>query len=644
MRAILLSAMLALSPLSATASSDAIGIALAAIGAQDFELAAQARSQIEDDIGRDVVTWAQLRARQGSFAEYVDFLERNPDWPGLPFLRARGERNIPEGAEPATVIAYFAPQPPETGTGSLRLAEALRARGDADAAHAEIIRAWTTMTLTTSQFETMLAEYGPVLADHHIARLDNLLWQGEQDRARQMENFVPENWRALAEARVALRERRPGVDTLIEAVPDALQSDPGLAYERFLWRVRSGFWDTASDLMLATSTSAEALGRPSVWGSRRASLARDVLREGEFARAYALASSHFIDPDDDYLNYSDLEWISGYAALRMGNADQAITHFTNFRNVVFSPISVGRAGYWLGRAHEAAGNADEAAEAYALGAQFQSSFYGQLAAERGGLPTDPHFLGNEMFGDWRTASFMGSSVLRAALVLYEAGQTGLAERFMTHLTESLSRQEAGQLADLAFDLGDPHIALMIAKRAAQQGYEIMRAYYPVTDLAQAQLPSPASLNLSIARRESEFDPDVISSAGAVGLMQVMPGTGRGQAGRLGIEFSEARLLSDPAYNAVLGSGYLAYLAEEFGSNPVLLAAAYNAGPSRARTWIERFGDPRSESVDVIDWIEAIPFTETRNYIMRVTESLAIYDAQLTGELAPPALTERLKMR
>lgn len=644
MRAIFLSALLALSPLSANANSDAIGIALAAIGAQDFELAAQARSQIEDDVGRDVVTWAQLRARQGSFAEYVDFLERNPDWPGLPLLRARGERNIPEGADPATVIAYFAPQPPETGTGSLRLAEALRARGDIEAAHAEIVRAWTTMTLTSSQFETMLAEYGPVLADHHVARLDNLLWLGEQDRARQMENFVPEEWRALSEARVALRERRPGVDTLIEAVPDALQSDPGLAYERFLWRVRSGFWDTAADLMLATSTSAEALGRPAAWGSRRASLARDVLREGEFARAYALASGHFIDPDEDYLDYADLEWIAGYAALRMGNADQAITHFTSFRSVVFSPISVGRAGYWLGRAHEAAGNADQAAEAYALGAQFQSSFYGQLAAERGGLPTDPHFLGDEVFGDWRTASFMGSSVLRAALVLYEAGQTELAERFMTHLTESLSRQEAGQLADLAFDLGNPHIALMIAKRAAQQGYEIMRAYYPVTDLAEAELAAPATLNLSIARRESEFDPNVISSAGAVGLMQVMPGTGRGQASRLGIEFSEARLLSDPAYNAVLGSGYLAYLTEEFGSNPVLLAAAYNAGPSRARAWIERFGDPRSERVDVIDWIEAIPFTETRNYIMRVTESLAIYDAQLTGELAPPALSERLKMR
>ncbi|QBY02210.1 lytic transglycosylase domain-containing protein [Rhodophyticola sp. CCM32] len=644
MRAFFLATVVALSTLQAKANPDAIGVALAAIGAQDFDLAAQAAARIEDEAGRDVVTWARLRARQGRFDEYVDFLDRNGDWPGLPLLRARGERNIPQGADPATVMDYFSPQPPETGTGSLRLAEALNTAGDTGAAQAEIIRAWTTMTLTTGEIETILAEYGPILRDHHIARLDNLLWEGEENRAQQMERFVPEGWQALAEARIGLRARRVGVDTLVAAVPDNLQSDPGLAYERMLWRVRSGFWDTAADLMRATSTSSEALGRPAAWGNRRASLARDVLREGDFAGAYNIASPHHIDPDDDYIRYADLEWIAGYAALRMGDPEQAIRHFSNFRDVVFSPISMGRAGYWLGRAYEAAGESDQAAEAYALGAQYQSSFYGQLAAERGNLPSDPHFLADETFGDWRQAPFMGSSVLRAALVLYEGGQVDLAERFLTHLTESLNRNQAGQLGDLALDLGNPHIALMIAKRAAQQGYEIMRAYYPVTDLARADLAAPPSLNLSIARRESEFDPGVISSAGAIGLMQVMPGTGRDQANRLGLGFSEARLLSDPAYNARLGSSYLADLTGEFGSNPILLAAAYNAGPSRARAWIERFGDPRSEAVDVIDWIEAIPFSETRNYIMRVTESLAIYEAQLTGNLAPPALTERLNMR
>ncbi len=644
MRAVLFATSLALAPAGSQANPETLGLALAAIVAQDFELVAEAEARIEDDAARDVVTWARLRAREGRFEEFVGFLDRNPDWPGLPLLRARGERTIPAGADAATVIAYFAPQLPRTGTGSLRLTEALSATGDQAGAEAEIIRAWTTMSLTSAQVSAIREDYGPVLADHHIARLDNLLWEGEEERAREMFAFVPDGWEALAEARLALRARRPGVDTLIEAVPEALRDHPGLAHARFDWRMNAGRWDSAADLILEASGSAEALGRPVDWARARASLARDAMRDGGFSRAYAIASSHFVDPEEDYRRFADLEWIAGYTALRLGRAEDAVTHFTNFREAVFTPISVGRAGYWLGRANEAAGHEDAAAEAYALGAQYQSSFYGQLAAERAGLSTDPAFLGDETYGDWRNAPFLDSSVLRAALVLYEAGEVDLAERFLTHLTESLSREEAGQLSDLAFDLGDPHIALMIAKRAAQAGHEIMRAYYPVTDLAEADLSAPPAMTLSIARRESEFDPDVVSPAGALGLMQVMPGTGRDQAGRMGLDFSQSRLRSDPDYNAILGAGYLAYLGEEFGANPVLLAAAYNAGPARARDWIARFGDPRSADVDVIDWIEAIPFTETRNYIMRVTESLAIYEAQLTGTLPPTNLSERLTMR
>jgi soluble lytic murein transglycosylase len=282
-----------------------------------------------------------------------------------------------------------------------------------------------------------------------------------------------------------------------------------------------------------------------------------------------------------------------------------------------------------------------AAEAYALGAQYQSSFYGQLAAERGNLPTDPAFLGDEDYGDWRRADFTGSEVFHAGLLLYEAGQDALSERFLTHLTESLSREEAGQLGDFALQIGDPHLALRIAKRAAQGGHEIMRAYYPLSNLAEADLPASAALTLSIARRESEFDPGVISPAGAIGLMQVMPGTGRDTARAIGLTYSESRLLDDPGYNALLGSTYLAGLNERYDNNLVLVSVGYNAGPGRANDWIERFGDPRQVE-DITYWIEAVPFTETRNYIMRVTESIAIYEAQLTGELPPSNLAERLQ--
>ncbi|MEM6609187.1 MAG: lytic transglycosylase domain-containing protein [Pseudomonadota bacterium] len=642
MRWIVYIAILVWWPVSATANPDALASALRALDDRNFAAAELALSGIDDPAARDVVLWTRLRARDGDWTEYEDFLARNSDWPGLPFLQRQGEYAIPARADAARVVAYFEDYAPQTGTGAVRLAEALAAQGS-DPSEI-LVAAWTSLPLASAEEAQFLTLHARVLEDHHIERLDHLLWEGETDRVAAMLPLVPEGWRRLAEARDALRQRRNGVDARIDAVPEALRDHPGLAYERMVWRMRSGFWDTAADLLEETSQSADALGRPEAWADRRATLARDIMRDGDYARGYALAANHFVDPEVDYLAFADLEWLAGYAALRLDRADDAVAHFTRFRDVVFSPISLGRAGYWLGRAHQAAGNSDAAADAFALGAQYQSSFYGQLAAERGGLAPDPAFLGDEPHPSWREQDYIASSVLQAALTLYQAGEVDLAERFLTHLTESLDRDGAGSLGDLAFDLGDPHIALRIAKRAAQQGWEIMRAYYPVTSLAEADLPVPAALTLSIARRESEFDPVVQSGAGALGLMQVMPRTGRDTAARLDIPFNESRLLTDPEYNAVLGAGYLEYLIDTYGNNPVLIAAAYNAGPSRADAWIERFGDPRDARVDVIDWIEAVPFDETRNYIMRVTESLRIYEAQLTGELPETGLISVLTRR
>ena len=563
MRRLIILAILSIWPVQAHADADGLGLALDAMAQGDPVLLGEALEALDDPIARDIVAWRSLRAGQGDFADYLAFLDRNPDWPGLPYLRQRGEQVIPEGADPATVIAYFEAQAPRTGAGVLALARALEATGDRAAAEAEAIRGWTQMVLSGDEAAALRRAHGDLLNEgsYHIDRLDHLLWEGSDERARAMFPLVSEDWQALAEARLALRARRPGVDALIEAVPERLRDDPGLAYERFLWRIRAGFWDTAGELMAERSFADGALGRPEVWADRRADLARDVMREGQFETCYTYASGHYVSREVDYLAFADLEWISGYCAFRLGRYEQAIGHFERFRDVVFSPISMGRAGYWLGRAHEAAVSAEAAREAYALGASFQSSFYGQLAAERGGLPTDPAFLGDEDYGDWRQAGFTSSTVFHAGILLYEAGQANLAERFLTHLVESLSREEAGQLGDFALEIGDVHLALRIAKRAAQSGFEIMRAYYPVSDIAEVDLPIPAALALSIARRESEFDPGVVSGAGAMGLMQVMPGTGRDTARELGIAYDGPRVLSDPGYNLLLGSTYIAGLLE-----------------------------------------------------------------------------------
>lgn len=633
-----------LAPLRAGADTEALRAALEAMASGDQARAAQMAERITDPVARDMLIWTALREGSSDWQAYRDFLSRNADWPGLSLLRTKGEAAIPAGADPAAVIAYFEAQRPTTGTGALALALAHQARGDRAAAETEAIRAWTSLTMTGPEAAALRDAFGAVLNQgrHHIDRLDHLLWEGAEERARAMLPLVPEGWQRLAEARLTLRARQPGVTERINAVPADLANDPGLAYERFLWRMREGTWDTAGDLMAERSTTREALGRPLAWADRRADLARDQMRDGNLETCYRYASTHRIDTPSTHVDFAENEWIAGFCAYRLGRHSAAIGHFETFLTAVRSPISLGRAGYWLGRAHEAAGNAAAAADAYRLGARYQSSFYGQLAAERGGLPVDPAFLGREDYGSWRQAAFNNSTVFRAALLFLEVGQTASADRFLTHLTESLSRAEAGQLGDFALEIANPYLAVRITKRAAQGGHEVMRPYYPVVPaLTGANLPAPPALILSIARRESEFDPVVVSPAGALGLMQVMPGTARDMARALGLEFSQTRVLNDPAYNAQLGAAYLAELMARYSGNLVLVAAAYNAGPSRAAEWIERFGDPR-QAEDITYWIEAIPFTETRNYIMRVTESMAIYEAQLTGALPTLGLSERLR--
>ena len=255
---------------------------------------------------------------------------------------------------------------------------------------------------------------------------------------------------------------------------------------------------------------------------------------------------------------------------------------------------------------------------------------------------DPRLTGSEPFPDFRQASFWGGSVMEAARLLQAAGELYWAERFSVHLAESLTREEIGQLAAWAESVGEPHLQVMIAKQAARQGHTIARPYFPTPDIGRGNRTVPRALELAIARRESEFDPEVVSGVGARGLMQLMPGTASDMAKRLDMPYSKARLTEDPAYNTRLGSEYLAKLIEDFDGNLVLISVGYNAGPRRSINWTERFGNVRSSSVDIIDWIEHIPFRETRNYVMRVTESLPIYRARLTGKTEPLRLSKELK--
>ncbi|MEM9870376.1 MAG: lytic transglycosylase domain-containing protein [Pseudomonadota bacterium] len=618
-----------------------LGWAMDALRNGNWDAAATLAAR-DGPVAADIIEWQRLRAGRGSYAEVLAFLDRRPDWPGEPLLRRRAEPTVIRQGDTA-ILAFFAEHPPQTPRGVLAHAAALANAGQQGDADANVVLAWRTMQMNVTSQGLFLATHRPLLAPHHAARLDAMLWAGEGEQARRMFDLVPDGQITLARARLGLQNLAGNANALIDAVPEALADDPGLARDRFEWRVRKGLWDTAKDLLRARSISAAALGRPEAWANRRRALARDEMRDGDARLAYQMAARHHLTGGSAY---ADLEWLAGYIALRLlDDPELALGHFQNHRAAIASPISRGRAGYWIGRAHEALAQAPEAAAAYADGAQFQTSFYGLLAAERAGLPPDPDLDGAENFGDWRNSDLARRDLFEAGLLLQASSERNLAERFWTHLAEIVDRADAGLLGQAALDVDQAHIAVMIGKRVARRGLTLHAPYYPLHPLAEANLPMAPEMSLAIARRESEFDPGVQSGAGARGLMQIMPATGREVARNLdrAAEHSTERLISDPVYNAELGSAYLSTLAGQYRGNVVLMSVAYNAGPGRANRWIDLYGDPRNldADFDIVDWIEHIPFRETRNYVMRVTESLPIYRARLGNDPHPVPFSEEL---
>ncbi|WP_406721360.1 lytic transglycosylase domain-containing protein [Thioclava litoralis] len=608
----------------------ALAQALALADQQDWPGAEEA-ARSAGAVAFDIIEWERLRAGEGSFRDYADFSARRHNWPGLPLLRRKGEDKL-DAASPEQVIAYFAKDKPLTGKGALALIAAYQAKGQSHAAATEADRAWRHLDLSPEEQQAFQDRYGVLISPANGGRMQSMLDRGDLAQARRMLDLVTPGTRAVAAARIALQGRKAGVDALVEAVPEYMRGSYGLARDRAVWRWRESYEDGAADLILDWSGSAKKLGDPALWADVRRRMARWDMRRGDYRRAYREAANHHLPPGGS--DYAELEWLAGYAALKLGDAPTALRHFEALSVNVGSPISQSRADYWRGRALEAMGRKEAADQAYQAGARYQTAYYGLLSAEKVGKALDASLIQPEALPDWRAGGYTDSSVFQAALLLHAAGDAALAERFVLHYEESLPDSRIAGLVDLALEWRDPHLALQLSKRAALNGEILVAGYFPFPELKTHDLAVPEELALSIARRESEFDHTVISYVGARGLMQLMPGTAKMMAARLGVEYTPAALTTDPTYNIRLGSEYLKQLRDEFGNSPLLVAAGYNAGPGRSRQWIKDMGDPRAPGADVVDWVEMIPFDETRNYVMRVAESLPIYRARL-GEPAVP---------
>ncbi len=579
----------------------------------------------------DVIVWQSMldKTTKASFADLTNFISAHSTWPQLDTLRARAEEAITLTESPASLLGWFAKNPPFSGHGKVMRAFALADSGQTDEANQQARNLWVSDILGSDDEERFLARFDKALTpDLTVKRVDALLWDNGQGAAKRVLPLLDAPHRALALARLGLQSDDRAVASLLAAVPAALQDDPGLLFDRVRYE-RTHDNPTAAATLLSHPNANK--GRPQRWWKERAALIRDLLAKGQPAPALQLATNNGLRSG---WPAGEAEWMAGWIALRfLKSPEQAIPHFQAMLTSVSYPTSVARAQYWAGRAAEAAGYGDIAQSWYGKAATLPTTFYGQLAASKLGgsqplsLPPDP------IPTDADRATLEAAPMTKIVRLLTEVGRPDLAKPFLVHIVDDGPTPGLYALAaTLSRELGRVDAGVVIARKAVRDGVSLANAAYPVLRVDYPELPEKA-LVLSVIRQESNFQTDAGSGVGALGLMQLMPATATQVAKSEGLPpATPRRLLTDPGYNIRLGSSYLAHLVSQFKGSYVLAVAGYNAGPGRSVQWVNGLGDPRQNQYDAVDWIEMIPFQETRNYVQRVMESVVVYRLML-GEPA-----------
>lgn len=569
-----------------------------------------------------IVTWLDLGRRNSpaGFAALSAFIEANPDWPGLFGLHRNAELQLPEALAPAEVLAWFGERLPITGTGALRHVAAMWDSGQKSGAAMAARRHWLEVRFTADEERVFHSRFKSLLRpEDETARLDRLLWDQQTDAAERQIRRVPAGPAALARARLALMQNRPGVDALIGRIPAALRDDPGLVYERAAWRQQRGRFEGVVELLDALPADTP---QNAAWWRLRNWVVWRALDRRDYALAYRMSAGH---GHSENIPFADGEWQAGWLALKyLKRPAQAYEHFVRLHDGVTSDISKSRGAFWAGEAATEMQKPADARRWYEAAAVHSATFYGQLAAQRLGQAHEPPSVPLLVIPAERKAAFEARDTVEAVRLLGLLDQPRLQDLFVARLRQDAQTLDDYRLlVELARQAGRDDLALRTAKAARRDGHDLHPLLYPRRTLPVGPAPEPA-LVLAVMRQESEFYPAARSPVGALGLMQVMPATARDVARRIGLPFSRDRLTKDPDYNLRLGQAYLHQLLTEFGGSYILALAAYNAGPTRARNWIDLYGDPRDPAVDQLNWIERIPFSETRNYIQRILESLVVY--------------------
>ncbi|WP_443018941.1 lytic transglycosylase domain-containing protein [Sphingomonas sp.] len=589
--------------------------------------------------------WNRLRQSDNlPFVDYASFLLDHPGWPGETGRRAAAETAPDSGGSSALALRFFDRFPPLTAAGHVRYADALASAGQPGRAAEQARLAWRKGSLRAQDESRILAAFpGALGVEDHDARLDMLLWQGATTSAVRGISYASPARRPIFEARLAYRTKAADAAARGDAAQAMALNDAGFLADRASWLRDNGASGTARAMLARPHAITYPPGSAEKWFEAMLTHARAASADGQHSLAFDIARQ----VDDAYLpgtdvslrplgerdDYTSLTWLAGTVAMqKLARPRDAIGMFERYSRGSRTPTTQSKGLYWAGRAAEAAGDRTAAQTYYQRAAGFGDLFYGQLASERMRLPLRrPTPLDTAGIDPGSRAAFANREIVRAARLLGEQGRRQEQGFFIRKIAEDATTDVDHALAgELAAQINRPDLGVLVGKSALQNGLSDYTATgYPTVSVPAASRDSFTMIH-AITRQESQFDRTAVSHAGARGLMQLMPGTAREVAGRLGLGYDMSALTVNTDYNIQLGSHYFERMLAQYGSYPLALAA-YNAGPGNVNKWLRANGDPRTLAVDMIDWIENIPIFETKNYVQRVLENAVVYDLMHTDK-------------
>ena len=613
------------------ADTDALENVIELIRKHKPDDASEVEATISDPVAKKLAEWLILRSDNNNVTveRYRAFLNANPSWPSQIFLRKRLEAALwDDRREDAVAWSWFENESPLTAKGRFALAKAMLARGDRANAERLVREAWHSDPMSEDTENTALDLFGSLLtAGDNKARMDFFLYTIENESsAMRAAKRLGGGYVALAKARLASLKKAANAKALLDAVPNELRSDTGYLFGKIQLLRRDEKFAEAAQLMLGAPKDPARLLNLDEWWIERRLLSRKMIDANEFHTAYQIAREAALPNKDIYK--TEQEFTAGWIALRfLSEPSLAAQHFARIGVGSVNPTTLARAGYWQGRAAEAAGRSQQARAAYASAAEQSTSYYGQLARAKLGLPQ------LELKDTPRSRGAERLEIVRAVQLLFDLDERDIAVPIFADVGENGDADAVLGLAEIAARHNYARGELLVGKAALNRGLPFDLHAYPTTGIPRYEAIGPEvaqSVLFAIARQESAFNPGDVSPAQAYGLMQVTPDAGRYVCKRAGVGFDLARLKSDPAYNVRLGAAELGGLLEDFRGSYVMTFAAYNAGRGSLKKWVDRYGDPRDPKVDAVDWVELIPFAETRNYVQRVMENLQVYRARFGG--------------